>query len=75
MPTDWIARGDKIYAYDNGGKGVLVATVWQAPLNVNAQLMAAAPDMYVALERLLQRRTEDAVDCAKTALRKASGTL
>jgi hypothetical protein len=75
MATDWLANKDKIYEYKDGGKGILIATVWGAPISVNAQLMAAAPAMYVALEDLLVRRTERSVDAAKLALRKASGTL
>ena len=75
MTTDWIAREDKVYAYENGGKGVLIATVWGTPIHTNAQLMAAAPAMYVALDDLVHRRTERAVDAAKAALNKASGTL
>jgi CRP-like cAMP-binding protein len=75
MATDWLANKDKIYAYTDGGKGILVATVWAAPVSTNAQIMAAAPAMYVALEDLLARRSERTIDAAKLALRKASGTL
>lgn len=75
MPTDWLANNDKIYEYKDGGKGVLVATVWKAPINTNARLLAAAPAMYAALQDLLSRRTEHAVEHAKAALQKADGTL
>lgn len=79
-PGPWIAwyRGDEVEADIRDKRGVLICKCYWPDEHLNAQLIAAAPDMLAALELALQDMARWGIfgpgrNAVEAAIRKAKG--
>ena len=78
-PGPWLLSGRTVYALNDEGFNRFSALVQDAhtpgdELEANARLMAAAPELLLALECLLKADHDDVRAMARAALAKARGT-